>query len=280
MDYTTKGFVALIDVLGFNSFEHKKQLSVVELITHFVDDLLPKMSQLRPEQYQRWLSAPITMAYSDTIVIAFPLNPERRIAQDAFYWINTIIGKLQALFLLDGILLRGAVGYGELHLWKYGVFGSAVSDVKDEFESTDWSGVHYGTRACSIAANWLKYKFDNDVEDKRTVPGTNLSLLYTNFIPWSVPFKENTRTNQLRMVVPWPQEIALVCTVENIILENSPTPSTRIQNAVEPLMSSGNKELVKKGINTLEFTDWFFNKYPDFNIVPEIRGQLPPMDLI
>lgn len=277
MEKQDKGFVALIDVLGFASFDSAKQRLVADLIVSFVDNIVPQILETEWQQNTRWFAHPDVRAYSDTIVLIFQLSAERRIAQDVFYSINTFIGRLLSLFLLDGILLRGAIGYGDVHVWKYGVYGSAVIDVKSEFEQTDWSGVHYGNCACSVAAQWLKFKFENKITDTRTIHHTSHSAFETNFVPWIVPFKSNVQVSPQRFVVPWPKEIATTMTFDEIIQDSAPTPILRVLRAVEPLVESGQTSLEIKGRNTRDFVQWYLNRFNEFNVVPEVRGQIPPL---
>lgn len=277
MDQVERGFVALIDVLGFVTFAPAKQRLVVDLIAHFVDDAVPKLLEAEWHNNGRWFARPVVRAYSDTIVLLFPLNSERRIAQDVFYSINAFIGRLQSLFLLDGVLLRGALGYGDLCIWKYGVYGSAVVDVKSEFENTNWSGVHYGAQACRVAAQWLRYKIQDGIIETRTIHHTSHSAYDTNFVLWNVPFKTAVSHTQ-RLVVPWPKEIAITMTFEEIVLNSAPTPFMRVLHAVEPLMQSSESSLAAKGRNTLDFVRWYLSRFSDFNVIPEVSGPIAQLD--
>ncbi|GMV23840.1 MAG: hypothetical protein D8M52_10820 [Chlorobi bacterium] len=138
-----KGFVAILDVLGFGRLSEQDQSAVASVLEHTIDRLLPMFDSMSSDTVTGRLKSTKFRMFSDTIVIAFPREPNGAVNQDMFHFISDYLGSLFCLLLDQNIPLRGAVGYCTIVEGKYGIYGKAVVDAKYEYEATSWAGIHY-----------------------------------------------------------------------------------------------------------------------------------------
>lgn len=281
------GFVAVLDVLGFKSMTVEQQVNVASLLEQAVDEILPQLWVLRAEQVTRWLQPPIVKMFSDTIVVAFPMKPENRVAQDLFHYVNDYLGMLFSHLLLEGVKLRGTVGYGTVIDRKYSLLGRAIVDAACEYESTSWSGIHYSVAASAVIEGWRSWVVEDGGERyERTLPATEHNLNQAQFYETNVPFKENHKlpttmkpeTARLRFTVPWPKDVRGILHVRQLLLSEPEHPYTRIRRVLEPEIESCHDPSVKiKLVNTLEYASRYLQQFPGTNEPLRVSGPLPPM---
>lgn len=279
------GFVALLDVLGFGSMTEQRRSQVAAALEQAVDSLLPKLSELMPQSSKQRLKMPVVRMFSDTIIVAFPRIQGTSVIQDMFHFVNDFLGMLFCLLLSDRILLRGAVGYGTILERKYGIYGTAILDAKNEYEETSWASIHFTVAATSFMAKWHQWAMENGVSDTRLLPGTTYVMNRTQFYVSNVPFKSSHKFSSdipltevgKRFVVPWPKDLRTVIESEHILAQKQTTSYTRIHEVMDVEFAHGSERVREIITNTLDFAETYLTRFPDVNRPLNWEGPLPPM---
>lgn len=281
-----KGFVAILDVLGFGKLSEQDQSAVASVLEHTIDRLLPMFDSMRSDTVTGRLKSTKFRMFSDTIVIAFPREPNGAVNQDMFHFINDYLGSLFCLLLDQNILLRGAVGYGTIVEGKYGIYGKAVVDAKYEYEATSWAGIHYTTAATSFIAKWHSWAANNDVKDSRSLIGTTHNANQMQFFVSDVTFKTelkndaNARPMHIaqRFAVPWPKDLRFVKNVSEILLHQPKTAHMRALAILSVDLDSLEDRVREIRLNTIGFLERYLARFPDANLPLEWEGPLPPLE--
>jgi hypothetical protein len=283
---TDNGFVALLDVLGFKSMSDEKQQVVAALLEHACDEVLPTIWQISAERYERWLQVPVVRMFSDTIVIAFPQTKGSSVAQDQFHLVNDYLGMLFCLFLSEGLMLRGAIGYGSIIVRKYSILGSAIIDASVEYEATSWAGIHCTVCATRFVFRWHKWARETGVVDDRTLPLSDHNLNQALFYVTKVPFKQscNRLANvpieiaALRFTVPWPKDYRTIFATRAVLAGEYHSTHTQILGVINAEQEKTDSDRVREILcNTLGFAERYLGRFSDYNAPLIWEGPLPPL---
>ncbi|MBK6291626.1 MAG: hypothetical protein KA339_00070 [Candidatus Kapabacteria bacterium] len=280
---TDNGFVALLDVLGFGSMTEQRRSQVAAALEHAVDSLLPKLSEMMPHSSKERLKEPVVRMFSDTIIVAFSRIQGASVIQDMFHFVNDFLGMLFCLLMSDRILIRGSVGYGTIIERKYGIYGTAILDAKNEYEETSWASIHFTVAATSFIAKWHLWAMENGVSDTRLLPGTAHVMNRTQFYVSNVPFKSSHKFSSdipptmigKRFVVPWPKDLRTVIESEHILAQKQTTSYTRIHEVMDVEYEHGSERVREIITNTLDFAEAYLARYPDVNRPLNWEGPLP-----
>lgn len=242
------GLVLLLDALGVGAlsieeardFERNFQ-DLVKYVRKF-DKPSGLADHSTHPQSQQW-------ALGDTIVISWRLvKPiEEMIIDLGHFW-----GQLVAMGIRRGMLLRGAITYGQYIETNHGVLGPAIADAASWYEQCDWVGViatpTLGLRIDAIDATWRCGRGG-------TIEGY--------FIKYNVPLRNGSRRKL--WTVPWPTSYLLF----KPFLEAA--EGVPVNTVFEADMS---KFVVPKGSeskydNTKEYYYWYVEQHADlgFNII-------------
>lgn len=281
-----KGFVAILDVLGFGGLSEKEQSQVASILEQTIDRILPTFDSTMSDSVKGRMKAPFVRMFADTIIIAFPRESDGAVNQDMFHFVNNYLGLLFCLLLTHNVLIRGAVGYGTIVGGTYGIYGKAVNDAKKEYEATSWAGIHYTPAATSFIAKWQVWAVSNDVKDVRTLPGTAHNANQTQFFVARVPFKplhkhESTIDPRLvshRFTVPWPKDLRFVIEARDILLVEPKTAHTRAVEILSAGLDTCQDRVREIRNNTIGFLESYLGHFPDVNSAFEVRGPIPPLE--
>lgn len=280
-----KGFVCLLDVLGFKSLTDDQMVRVVDTLEDTWKRILPDALSAHIGNERR-LETPTALLFQDTIAIAFPLTGDRVIAQTVFYAINNSIGLLYCCLLADGIKVRGAVGYGTIYVREHGVFGTAVYDASSEYERANWAGIHYTPEAAKLIAGWIGWAAREGTNVSIPYQGTDHHEFEIQFPFFRIPFKDadnsksvcdpNVQRRESRVAIPWPKDYRLVMSTAQILGVDRRTVSTQVHAILDPELEHADDCVKLKIANTLEFCDKYLHKFPQVNSPVEWYGPLPP----
>lgn len=276
-----EGFLAFIDVIGTSAANDDAQEKIAYILTELHETLIPSLANLEPRGHREYVELEKKWLISDTLILAFPRKDGTNYSKNVHYFVNDILGMLIATALLDGVLLRGAVGYGKMKIWDHGVWGLSSEDAKLEFEQTEWAGVHYAPMASLVINGWVK-----EAESKGWKNTTSFYLdepevvLHHRLaeVPFSDKYKDRWPEKFVtweRFTVPWPWYIQRVIHVREKIALSEETAYIRVTRVLHPLLEHKDQRVRTKAQNTLSYFNAYISKHPSVNESLDVKGPFP-----
>jgi len=280
--FTNKdGFLAFVDVIGTSDSDNDAQEKIARILSEMHEVLIPSLAKLDPHGYRDYVDLEKWWLISDTLILAFPRKEGTLYSMSVHYYINDILGLLIASALLEGVLLRGAVGYGKMKIWDYGVWGNSSTDAKLEFEQTEWAGVHYAPKASLVINGWVKEAESKGWKNTTRFYDDEPEVVLHHRLA-EVPFKEEYKKRWSdqdvtweRFTVPWPWYIQRVIHVREKNTLSEETAHDRIAKILHPLQSHKKKSVCTKALNTISYFNAYISKHPSVNLSIDVKGPFP-----
>ena len=226
-----KGAVAFLDILGFKGIWSSREEEEILKSLFEVQSIVASRSRIPPKD-SGWPSVgePNVTILSDTIVITMESDH-----QASLLLLAEIVTDVIRHFLRSGLMLRGAIGWGEFTQRGNVFLGPAIDDTAAWHEATDWVGV--------IATPVTSFSIDRLSNINFAWEGKPLPA----YVRYDVPLKGEKKTNL--HALNWPG--FLQCGYPSDSGKTVRQLMTKIFSEQQPFDAS----VLKKYDNTLEFID-------------------------
>lgn len=147
------GAIALVDVLGFkNAIKGSRARETLKLWEHFQEHIRAAGSTMHNYWKEDWAAPgdqstpPETsgLIFSDTLALTLVHKSGK---QDPIVLLGQSLVHPVAEAIAMGLLVRGAIGYGEFGSNGQTLIGAGVAEVADWYEASDWVGIHLAPSA-------------------------------------------------------------------------------------------------------------------------------------
>ncbi len=226
-----KGAVAFLDILGFKGIWSSREEDGVLKSLLAVQSVVESRNRVPPKD-SGWptVGKPSVTILSDTVVITIESDH-----QAALLLLAEIVIDVMRHFLTSGLLIRGAIGWGEFTQSGNVFLGPAIDDTATWHEASDWVGV-IATPVTSFSIDLLSNI--NFAWEGKPLPA---------YIRYDVPLK-NEQTANLH-ALNWPG--FLQCGYPSDSGKTVRQLMTKIFSEQQPFGAS----VLKKYDNTLSFID-------------------------
>lgn len=181
----SKGYVLMLDVLGFREFISQSGMSkFLEFWKNLKKEVTQACNDLEEGDEYSLASSDI-MFLSDTIVVCFSSKKGTTIRPEMLIlFVGYILERIFVSSFKQGVFFRGAISFGDFFCDSESniAMGTAISEAYEWHESTEWIG--------TILAPSAKYALEMAILH-RPVNGKFEQEISCNFILYRPPFKGN-----------------------------------------------------------------------------------------